>query len=247
MRVPPPMRRILQILAVLPLFACEPAPSVDHYVLALSWQPAFCEANAQRPECTALGEHDFAAANLVLHGLWPNAADGDHPFYCGVTQTDRAADTSGAWCTLPETGADAETRRDLADVMPGSQSCLDRHEWIKHGTCSGLDGDAYFDVSARLVRDLQATHLAQALRAQIGGQVALRRLLQAFEQDFGPGSAQALEVVCRRSGGTAYLAEIRLALRRDAIDKPLSRAGLFLDGPAPRGGCPAEIAIDRVD
>lgn len=243
----PPVHRIMVLAAACLLAGCEPSPQVDHYILALSWQPAFCEANAQRPECAELDDGDFAAANLVLHGLWPNAADGDHPFYCGVMETDRDADTSGAWCALPEAGADAETRRDLAEVMPGSRSCLDRHEWIKHGTCSGLDGDAYFDLSARLVRDVAATHLAQELRAQTGGQVALRRLLQAFEEDFGPGAARALEVTCRRSGGVAYLAEIRLALRRDAIDQPLSRAGLFLDGPAPRGGCPGEIAVDRAD
>jgi len=145
---------------------------------------------------------------------------------------------------MPATGADQATQTDLAQLMPGSRSCLDRHEWTKHGTCSGLGGDAYFDAAARLVRDMQSTRLAKRLRASIGRQVARRALLAAFEQDFGSGAAFALELVCGRGGGRAYLTEIRLALRPEATDKPLSGNLLFLDGPAPKGNCPTDIFID---
>jgi len=127
--------------------------------------------------------------------------------------------------------------------MPGSMSCLDRHEWIKHGTCTGLGGDAYFDASVRLVREMQATQLSEILRANIGQEVARRDVLAAFERDFGAGAADALELICRRNGGRTYLAEIRLALRRDAIGKPLSGNALFLGGPPPHGGCPAKIYL----
>jgi ribonuclease I len=75
--------------------------------------------------------------------------------------------------------------------------------------------------------------------------VPRQRLIQAFETEFGAGAGRALEVTCRRIGGAAYLSEIRLALRRDALDMPLSREALHLDGPAPRGGCPADVLIDR--
>ena len=72
-------------------------------------------------------------------------------------------------------------------------------------------------------------------------------MLAAFEGDFGAGAADALELVCRRDGQRAHLAEIRLALRRDAIDKPLSGNTLFLDGPPPHGGCPAKIYLDPAE
>lgn len=248
------IHRIVSLVACGLLCACEPATEIDHYVLALSWQPAFCERNADKPECRELASNDFAATNLVLHGLWPNAAEGEHPSYCGVGSGDRSADDASNWCALPQTGADQDTQFDLKRLMPGAKSCLDRHEWIKHGTCSGLDGDAYFDASVRLVREMQSTQLSELLRGNIGGQLSMRRLIQAFEQDFGAGAAAALQIICRRGGGRAYLTEIRLALRREAIDKPpgaidkpLSRNALFLDGPAPKGDCPAEIVIDRAD
>jgi len=231
-------------VAITSLVACEPEPGVDHYILALSWQPAFCERNAGKPECRELDGGDFAATNLALHGLWPNAADGGPPFYCGVAAGNRGADEAGDWCTLPTTGADQATQSDLAQVMPGSASCLDRHEWIKHGSCSGLGGDAYFDAAVHLVREMQATRLSKLLRANIGKEVSRRGLLDAFEADFGAGAAAALEVTCRKDSGRAYLAEIRLALRPEAIDKPLSRNALFLYGPPPHGGCPAQIYLD---
>jgi ribonuclease T2 len=240
------MRRTILagLVAITALAACEPEPNVDHYILALSWQPAFCVFNAGKPECRELDGGDFAATNLALHGLWPNAADGEHPFYCSVAAGNRGADGAGDWCTLPTTGVDQATQSDLAQVMPGSASCLDRHEWIKHGICTGLDGDAYFGVSVGLVREMQATQLSGVLRANIGKEVSRRDLLDAFEADFGAGAAAALELICRRNSGRAYLMEIRLALRPDAIDKPLSGNALFLEGPPPHGGCPTEIYLD---
>jgi ribonuclease T2 len=240
------MRRIFAgLIAITALAACEPDSIVHHYILALSWQPAFCESNIDKPECQELDGDDFAATNLTLHGLWPNAADGPHPFYCGDAAGNRDADEAGDWCTLPATGADQSTQSDLDQVMPGSASCLDRHEWIKHGSCTGLGGDAYFDASVRLVREMQATRLSEVLRAGIGKLVSRRGLLSAFDADFGPGAANALELVCRKDGGSAYLTEVRVALRPEAINQPLSQNMLFLDGPPPHGGCPAEFFLDR--
>lgn len=234
------------LVAALALVACEKESPVDHYILALSWQPAFCASNAGRQECQDLDGGDFAATNLTLHGLWPNGpVGGENPFYCGVADGDRGNDEGGDWCTLPATGANQSTQSGLAEVMPGSASCLDRHEWVKHGSCTGLGVDAYFDASVRLVREVEATRLSKVLRSGIGKLVSRRGLLSAFEADFGPGAATALELMCRTDGGSAYLTEVRLALRPDALDKPLSTGTLFLDGPPPNGGCPAEFYLDR--
>ena len=48
----------------------------DFYVLALSWSPSFCEANAERGGGTAdqqCGERPFS---FVVHGLWPQYEKG---------------------------------------------------------------------------------------------------------------------------------------------------------------------------
>jgi ribonuclease T2 len=239
------VRKGLGALGLLLLTACEPAPDFDHYVLALSWQPAFCETHANKPECRALDATDFAASNLVLHGLWPSDALAEEPAYCGVAAGERATDESGQWCELPPPGADHATESALQDLMPGAASCLDRHEWLKHGTCSGLDADAYFAASARLTEGFQATRLAGVLRHSVGREVPLIRLVEAFERDFGAEAGAALTITCRRSGGRAYLAEIRVALRRDAVDRALDADSLFLAGDPPRGGCPRNVVIDR--
>ena len=45
----------------------------------------------------------------------------------------------------------AHSRQHLAEVMPGIADCLDRYEWAKHGTCSGMGADAYFSRAIELV------------------------------------------------------------------------------------------------
>lgn len=92
----------------------------DYYVLALSWSPEFCHNHPSKPEC-ASGKFGF-----VVHGLWPQYEDG-YPENCS---------------TAPGPSAPSG----MADIMPDTS--LVAHEWTTHGTCSGLDADAYF----RLVR-----------------------------------------------------------------------------------------------
>lgn len=88
----------------------------DYYVLALSWSPEFCHGHPTKPEC-ASGKFGF-----VVHGLWPQNEDG-YPENCSTAAGP--SDPSG-----------------MADIMPDTS--LVAHEWTTHGTCSGLDADAYF-------------------------------------------------------------------------------------------------------
>lgn len=88
----------------------------DYYVLALSWSPEFCHGHPTKPEC-ASGKFGF-----VVHGLWPQYEDG-YPENCS---------------TAP--GPSDPSR--MADIMPDTS--LVAHEWTTHGTCSGLDAEAYF-------------------------------------------------------------------------------------------------------
>ena len=87
----------------------------DYYVLSLSWSPEFCHSHPSNVECRA-------HSGLVVHGLWPQYVDG-YPENCS-TQPGPSNPSS------------------LADIMP--EPSLVAHEWAFHGTCSGLDPDAYF-------------------------------------------------------------------------------------------------------
>ncbi len=141
-------------------------PPVTHYVLALSWQPAFCEFNEERPECRALDPTDFAATHLTVHGLWPNDRPNAGPTYCGIDGETKALDQPKSWCELPEPEMSGKTRAHLAQTMPGVLSCLDRHEWIKHGTCAGLGAERYFAETLRLASAVQATAVRPGHRRQ---------------------------------------------------------------------------------
>ena len=239
LRVQPP--HIALALAAAFLSACDESPAVTHYVLALSWQPAFCEFNADRPECRALDPGDFAATHLTVHGLWPNDRPNGGPSHCGVDESTKALDQPQSWCELPEPEMSGKTRAHLAQTMPGVLSCLDRHEWIKHGTCARMGVERYFGETLRLASAVQATAFGQAISANVGREVAPERVTQAFEASFGAGSSAALTLVCSDRGD---LSEIRIALQASALEGDLDRGDLYLDGPAPVSRCPRTMRID---
>jgi ribonuclease T2 len=234
-------RRTALVLAAALLSGCDESPAVTHYVLALSWQPAFCESNARRPECRALDPGDFAARHLTVHGLWPNDRPNAGPTYCGVDEETKALDEPKSWCQLPEPEMSGKTRAHLAQTMPGVLSCLDRHEWIKHGTCSGIGAERYFGETLRLASAVQATVFNQVIAANVGREVTPEQLIKAFEASFGAGSSAALTLVCSDGG---FLSEIRIALKASSLEGELDGGDLYRDGPAPASRCPATMRID---
>jgi ribonuclease T2 len=103
----------------------------DFYVLALSWSPSFCEAAGERgtppPQQCAGRPYSF-----VVHGLWPQYEKGFPEF-----------------CQQPSPRLDRNIVSSMLDLMPAPRLIF--HEWDKHGTCSGLNPNAYFE-NVRKVR-----------------------------------------------------------------------------------------------
>lgn len=175
--------------ALLALAAALPAAAqdVDHYVLALSWSPTFCDtpaAGRERLQCDADADRTF-----VVHGLWPNDADGTSPEDCR---------------------GDRPTRRELdgvLDIMPSPG--LVRHEWNKHGTCSGLSPRDYFaTLRAAYERVAVPPGLATLRRdAEVRPAVLLEAFLAA-----NPGLAQ--DGIALRCEGER-LEEVRVCLTPD--------------------------------
>lgn len=229
-----------------PASAGDDSPPIDHYVLALSWQPTFCEFNADKPECRELGAGSFAATRLAIHGLWPDSPDNKRLRHCGVDAEVVAMDEPEHWCELPMPELSAETRGALDLAMPGARSCLDRHEWIEHGTCAGTDAEGYFATTLRLAAAVRESPLGDLLAANVSRELPRRKLLEAFEAGFGRGSAKALTLLCKPSGAKSLLIEIRIALERSAADGALDGEDLRLAGTGTRGSCPATILIDPV-
>ena len=193
------MRRTRSIAAALLLLAVIGSPASAHsrhhprptlqaapgdfayYVLSLSWSPQFCAtAREGDPQCSGARRYGF-----VAHGLWPQYEKG-WPESCGGEALD---------------GSLAES---LLDIMPSPK--LIRHEWEKHGTCSGLAAADYF----RKIREaFTGTHIPPSFT---GPSAAVdttpgdfrRALLEANPK------LKADEVVLQCSG--RYLQEVRVCL-----------------------------------
>lgn len=158
----------------------------DFYVLALSWSPGFCALEGDRKEreqCAA-----GSGLGFVVHGLWPQHERG-YPTACGAERG-------------PSRIAMDEARR----VFPSEG--LARHQWRKHGTCSGLDPAAYFRATSEARDRISIPERFRDVRA--GDTVAPAEIERAFAAA-NPGlRPDMMAVSCRRG----LLQEVRICLDR---------------------------------
>lgn len=194
--------------------APAPAPSYrgTQYVLAVNWQPAFCEQSAHTRECRAQKPNSFEATNFTLHGLWPQPRGNE---YCDVSARDRFASQDGRWRDLPALDLTLAQRRDLDTVMPGSLSGLDRHEWVKHGSCYGTGQREYFADSLDLMLALNASPVAELFAGNIGKRLSLDQIRATFDDAFGPGAGERVAMDCIQDGNRTIITELRIALTGD--------------------------------
>jgi ribonuclease T2 len=97
----------------------------DYYLMSLSWSPSYCLTHPD--DSVQCGRKGFG---FVLHGLWPQNRNGNWIQHCNA-----------------ESGPDSATIERTLAFMPSRH--LIEHEWQTHGTCSGLDPKAYFDLADR--------------------------------------------------------------------------------------------------
>lgn len=220
--------------------AAAPASALDYFTLALTWHPALCRRLPQAAGCSPR-----ARKALVLHGLWPEkTGDRQHSFaYCGAAANKRKFEQPGAWCSLPALELSAQASDDLDGSMPGRASCLDRHEWQKHGTCSGLSAENYFSMAHQLTLRFSATKLGRYLSAKAGKTVTAKSLISEFESEFGPGSRAALNFYCRDVGGAVLLNEIKFYLTAGLRPEHPLKSLLARPDAWQRGDCPASFLI----
>lgn len=214
----------------------EAAPPA--YVLAVSWQPAFCESHGGKPECRAQARSGFDATHFTLHGLWPQRAD-----YCGVPQSQIDDDKDGQWKRLPKVVLAPDNWAALKQAMPGTRSGLERHEWLKHGTCAGLDQDAYFAAALALLDALNASELQALFLGNIGRALTQQQIRQALDTAFGPGAGQRLRVACERDGQRRVITELTIGLVGNPAKDDLST--LIANAAPTDGGCDKGI-VDAV-
>ncbi|MGB7287389.1 MAG: ribonuclease [Salaquimonas sp.] len=209
------------------------------YVLAFSWQPAFCETAPKKQECKSQTSTRYDATNFSLHGLWPQPGSN---IYCGVSDAEIAMDKKGRWRDLSTGRINESVWRDLKRVMPGTQSSLHKHEWAKHGTCSPAGLDEYYTQSIWILEEINGSKLQDLFEANIGKEVSGNAIRAAFEDSFGAGAGDRLRISCKRDrdSGRQMIVEITLGLA-DPFEKNADLTALIAAAPATDPGCPSGV------
>lgn len=213
------------------------------FLLSASWQPAFCESNAGagKKECTTETNDRFDATHFTLHGLWPQPRGN---YYCMVSAKDKRNDENHNWDSLPEPTLSPETRTELDKIMPGTQSNLQRHEWIKHGTCFGTGPEAYFRTAESLMSQLNNSELQHLVAANVGKEVTSADLQAAFEQTFESGSANALLIECAKDNGRTLISGFSVNLQ-GVLNQTTQLQSVLDTSQQPKPKC-AQGVIDSV-
>lgn len=207
------------------------------HVLAVGWEPAFCLAHRNTAECGSMTAQSPDANELSLHGLWPQPRG---KAYCGVDPRLKQADRNHDWDSLPEPQLGPATRQKLAQIMPGLQSGLERHEWIVHGTCYGGPADAYFDRAATLAEQINASPVRDLFVGNRGGTLSADAIRAAFDQAFGAGAGARVTISCSSQGQGRVINELVIALAGD-VTGSASLGNLILAAQPVPTSCPSGV------
>jgi len=159
-------------------------------LLVVSWNNAFCQTHRSKKECRAR-----SSSNIIsLHGLWPQPRSQS---YCNVPKRLVAKDKHHQWRDLPDMELESGTISLMKKYMPGYVSGLQKHEWIKHGSCYGKNENEYFSDALGYAKKIDTSTVGNLFRANIGKQISLKSIKDAFEKDFGKDSGKGIVLKCK--------------------------------------------------
>lgn len=162
----------------------RPAGDFDFYVLSLSWSPTFCLTHPHNEQCSGKGY------GFVLHGLWPQYAKGGWPSAC-----------------------DSRSRLSDAELAKGAlifpTRALLKHEWSKHGTCSGLDATRYLDATDAALASVQIPQQLQPFN--VPNYLEAAEIEALFRQSNPAMGNHSVAVICK---GKVF-SEVRVCLSKE--------------------------------
>ena len=187
--------------------ATDPERAKTRSILGISWQPGFCETRPKTPECAGQTAERVDATRFSLNGLWTARKT-----YCGVDGALKEQDKKKKWLDMPELALDQDVRLELARAMPGVASGFDRHQWVKHGTCSGYLADEYYGRALKLLAALNQSEVQALFEENIGGTLKEADVKEAFEAAFGPGAGDKVKMRCRKDGDRRIITGLTIGL-----------------------------------
>ena len=177
------------------------------FVLGLSWLPAFCETKGKRPECVGQNAERADGRQLTLAGLWPVRNS-----FCQVSEALQAEDRKRDWLALPVVPLSADVAQKLSVSMPGTASGLDRHTWLRSGSCQVLDPDTYFSLQIRLLEAVNTSAVGALFRSRIGGEITETEVKAAFDRSFAAGAGDRIRLQCRQVGDRMLVTGLTIGL-----------------------------------
>lgn len=213
--------------------SCSAANKQDSYVLAITWQPGFCEHTdykGKKPECDAMNSGALEAKTLSLHGLWPNKKE------CG---------THYGGCEGPAFALTKETIAQIAPWMPNFyfERTFGAYEWNKHGKCQALPPDEYFVKAVSAVRVVNDSEVGKIVLGSVGKSFRVGDFFERLKARYGDRVAASVTLVCTQR---KYLQEIRVALPLDfSTERELPQLVGNGATAAPREiGCDDEVYVE---
>ena len=209
----------------------DPDASLPEYLLAISWQPAFCQNHPSKAECETQDTNRYDASHFTLHGLWPQP---ESNIYCNVSNVNKNLDSRKIWAQLPQPDISPATFEDLIEVMPGVASYLHLHEWIKHGTCYSSTPEEYFVESIMLTEQINSSVVRNYFAENIGKTIRVSDIKAKFNEAFGPGAGDKVNVKCSKG----MITELWINLQGD-ITSQSTLSTLLLQADSVSSNCQA--------
>lgn len=189
--------RVLILILLLGHFALparadgERAGDFDYYVLSLSWSPNWCKLEGDARE----SEQCDRDVGWVVHGLWPQYEDG-WPAYCPTTARAPSRQMTAA----------------QADIFGAGGAAW--YQWKKHGVCSGLEADAYYDLAREAFVAVNKPEVLRKIDRTFAVPASL--IEEAFLQVNPKWEPDMVTITCR----DGHIQEVRICLTTDLDPRP---------------------------
>jgi ribonuclease T2 len=188
----------LSLMCSVSAWARNKAGDFHYYMLVLSWSPTYCEMQREHGrdggrQCSGPRRYAF-----VLHGLWPQYEDG-WPQNCLTRERPWVSD-------------DLINR--MLDIMPSRSLVI--HEYKKHGTCTGLSPEAYFNAARKLYESLKIPQRYSVFQKPLA--VSPKTLKEDFLTANPALQSKAIALTCSRN----KLRDLRVCFSRDLKPRPCS-------------------------
>lgn len=164
------MTKLLLLVMTLMSIAIYSTVATDTmYVFAYSWQPGFCKGTTY-PGCST--PEAFWSTHFTVHGLWPQYTTSGYPSYCSTEAFNSTIPVEIGWDTMTQYWPDVK----YTETNDQYDSFWE-HEWDKHGTCSGLTQENYFQDAINLIESFGTPSV---LSAAAGSTISATTLRNAF-------------------------------------------------------------------